>query len=236
MSTLAPTGVSFTADQTFFTRLAIGISLFIIFAFAQFSLRGMVRFEAVPWWTHLHAFAMLSWLALWIAQNHLAGRGNLRLHARLGWTGMVLAMGIGALGIYTGQMAITLGRVPPFFSDPFFLALTAVEATAFTAVVLTAIAMRRQTEWHRRLILVSAVIILEPALGRLSPLPFMGVWVYWTVLVLQLMVLGIAMRHDQKVHGRVHAALWVGALALVSCTPCFNPLHSQIGLQQSLPS
>jgi hypothetical protein len=210
---------SYSDDQRFFTRMAVGIAVFSVFGFVQFAARGMVDFAAIPWWVHLHAAAMVGWLALFVTQNMLAERGHLALHRRLGWTGLVLALVIGPLGVYSGQMAITLGRVPPFFSDPFFLALTSVEATGFVLIVVAAILQRRRTEWHRRLMLVSTVVIMEPALGRLLPMPLLGHAGEWVVLVVQLMVLAVAAWHDQRLHRQVHPALMIGAtlVILVHC-------------------
>ncbi len=211
--------VAFQDDQQFFTRMATFVALLIAFGFVQFAARGMVNFGAVPWWVHLHAAVMVSWLGLFVTQNVLAGRGKLQVHRRLGWIGLVLALVIAPLGVYSGQMAIALNRVPPFFPDPFFLALTSVEAISFALIVIAAILLRRQTQWHRRFMLVSTVVIMEPGLGRLLPLPYMGNWGEWAVLAVQLMVLAVAFRHDKQVRGAVHPALWVGAawVVLIHC-------------------
>lgn len=210
---------SFRSDQQFFTRMATFVALFVVFGFVQFAARGMVNFGAIPWWVHLHAAAMISWLGLFVTQNVLAGRGNLLLHRQLGWIGLALALIIAPLGAYSGRMAITLDRVPPFFPDPFFLALTSVEAISFALIVIAAILLRRRTQWHRRLLLVGTVVIMEPGLGRILPMPFMGNWGEWVVLVVQLMVLAVAFRHDRQVRGAVHPALWVGAglVVLIHC-------------------
>lgn len=221
MATLAPAGLRpaerYRADQAFFLRMAIGVCLFIVFGFAQWTARGFVNVGAVPIWVHLHGAVMIAWLALFVAQNALANSGNLALHRRLGWAGLVLALLIAPLAILTGQMAVTLGRVPPIFEDSYFLALTHIEGVVFSATVVAAIAMRRQTEWHRRLILAALVVIMEPALGRILPVPLLGAWSEWTIMALQLATLGIAMRHDRKFAGRVHPALWCGA-AIVAAT------------------
>lgn len=206
----------YRADQAFFLRMAIGISGFIAFGFIQWAARGLVDVGAVPIWVHLHGVVMLAWLALFVTQNALANSGALALHRRLGWIGLLLALMIAPLGAYTGHMAVVAGRVPPIFSDPYFLALTYIEGTAFTGMVVWAIAMRRKTEWHRRLMLAGLVVIMEPALGRLLPVPMLGAWHEWTVMAVQLGVLGIAMRHDQKVSGRVHPALWWGSAIVVA--------------------
>lgn len=196
--------------------MAIGICAVIVLGFIQWSARGFVDVSAVPIWVHLHGIVMIGWLALFVTQNALANSGALALHRKLGWAGLGLALLIAPLSAYTGQMAVTLGRVPPIFSDPYFLALTHIEGIAFSATVLWAIALRRKTEWHRRLMLAALVIIMEPALGRLLPMPLLGAWSEWTVMALQLAVLAIAMRHDQKFSGRVHPALWWASAIVVA--------------------
>jgi hypothetical protein len=50
----------------------------------------------------------------------------------------------------------------------------------------------------------ATVVILEPALGRLLPMPLMGGWGEWTILVVQLLVLTVLAKHDRKMLGRVH--------------------------------
>lgn len=204
--------LSYVDDQAFYRRMAVGISVFIIFAFAQFSARGFVDFPAIPVWVHLHAVVFVGWLALFITQNLLAERGSLALHRRLGWLGAGLAAAMVVLGSFVSIKAIELGRQPPFFTPHYFLALTHVGVVAFAALVTAAIIRRRETEWHRRLMLSATVLLLEPAFGRVLPMPLIGGEAgEWYVLVLQIAVLGIAMLHDRKLSGRVHPALLWGA-------------------------
>jgi hypothetical protein len=149
---------------------------------------------------------MLAWLALAVAQNILVGRQQLPLHRQLGWLAAALVAGIAFLGVSIGFDAVAGNRVPPFFSKPYFLALTIVEPLAFAALVAWGVSLRRKTQWHRRAMLGATVVILEPALGRLLPMPLMGGWGEWTILALQLLVLLILARHDRKILGSVHPA------------------------------
>lgn len=216
MATTAATA-AFTSDHTFYRRMAIGISLFIIFAFAQFSARGFVDFGAVPWWVHLHAAVFIGWLALFVTQNILAERGALALHRKLGWAGAILAAAMVVLGMAVGIKAIELGRQPPFFSAPYFLALTQYGLLVFGATIAAALALRRNTAWHRRLMLGATVLLLEPAFGRTLPMPLIGAQVGETVaMALQVAVLAFAMLHDRKLHGRVHPALLWSAGAVIA--------------------
>ncbi|MCB2079910.1 MAG: adenylate cyclase [Novosphingobium sp.] len=192
--------------MTFWQKLALGLALFIVFGFAQFAARGFVDYGKAPVWLHFHGIAMLSWLALIVVQPTLAARGNLALHRRLGWLGAALAALIVGLGSYVSVQTIAIAHVPPFFTAPYFLALTQIGVVAFGGLVVAAILRRRETQWHQRLIMGATILIMEPALGRVLPMPLMVPWGEWAVMVVQLLVLGIVMRHDRKTLGAIHPA------------------------------
>jgi hypothetical protein len=207
----------YVSDQRFFTRLAQALAALIIFGFLQWALRGFVGPVKTPIWVHLHGLAMLGWLGTIVAQNRLAEAGNLGLHRRLGWASLGLVLGIVVLGMLAGRRALGLHRVPPFFTDAYFLALTHVEVIVFAAVVATAIILRKQTQWHRRLMLGATVILMEPALGRLLPMPLLGqVGGGWLEAGIQIGFLAILARHDVKVLGRVHPATFISMSLVIS--------------------
>lgn len=192
--------------ERFWQRMAIGLAVFIIFGFAQFALRGFVDPMAAPFWVHLHGIAMLAWLGLLIVQPTLVSRAELPLHRLLGWIGGGLALVITGLGIFTGLASLVLNRFPPFFSPPYFLALTTVEALVFGAMVWWAVRRRHATQWHRRLMIGATIVILEPALGRILPMPLMIGWSDIPIGLIQLAVVGIIALHDRRTFGRVHPA------------------------------
>lgn len=134
--------------ELFWQRMAIGLALFIIFGFLQFALRGFVDPVAAPFWVHVHGVAMLAWLGLLIVQPTLVSQGNLARHRQLGRIGGLLALFITCLGIFTGVASLMLNRFPPFFSPPYFLALTVTESLVFGVMVAWAIRRRRATDWH----------------------------------------------------------------------------------------
>lgn len=192
--------------ELFWHRMAIGLAVFIVAGFLQFALRGFVDPVAAPFWVHLHGVAMLAWLALLIVQPTLVSQGNLALHRRLGWIGAGLALFITALGIFTGVASLVLNRFPPFFSPPYFLALTTVESLVFGLMVLAAVRRRHTTAWHRRLMIGATIVILEPALGRILPMPLMIGWSDIPIGLIQLGVVGIIAIYDRRTLGRVHPA------------------------------
>ncbi len=215
-ATAVTAGRGFMADQRFFTRYAIALVVFIMFGFIQFQLRGFVNFRGAPLFIHLHAAVMVSWLAMFVLQNVLVQSGNIALHRTLGWVSVALSVAVVAMASYTGITAIRIGIVPPFFSPAQFLAITQVGAATFGAMVAFAIARRKQTEWHRRLMLGSMILISEPALGRLVPMPLIGGEMgEWLIAGIQLLMVWILARHDRKVMGAVHPATKVVLIALL---------------------
>ena len=206
-----------TVRMTFWQKMAIGLALFIAFGFAQFSARGFVDFGHIPPYIHLHALVMLGWLGLTVAQPMLAERRDRALHRKLGWIGAVLAGLVVVLGSFVAIKIIAAHREPPFFTPPYFLALTQVGLLVFAGLVAAAIARRRETQWHRRLIIGSTVLLMEPALGRLLPMPLIMPWGEWVVLVVQLGTLAIVAGHDRRTLGGVHPAT-IACMAVVTLT------------------
>jgi hypothetical protein len=204
------------ADAAFFAKMMLGLALFIAFGFAQFEARGLAPFGLFPWVVHAHAAAMVAWLALLVAQPRLVANGSLALHRRVGWLATALLAAIVVFGSMTGVAAVRLGFVPPFFTPAYFLALVHVGVLSLAAMVAWAIAMRRSTDWHRRLIVGSTILIMEPALGRLLPMPLIVPWGEWLALAVQLGALGFLVAHDRRTLGRIHPATLASGIVVIA--------------------
>ena len=212
---MTDTAAAYQQDQRFFRVMAISIAAFILFGFAQFALRGLANYQTAPIWVHLHGVAFVGWLALLVTQNLLAEKGSLALHRRLGWLGVGLAIAMVAIGLFATVKAVELHRVPPFFTNGYFLALGPVDVLTFALLVTAAIARRRNTQSHRRLMIAATVVLMEPALGRLLPMPFIGIWGPIGERAIQLAVLGIGMRHDLRLRAAIHPAWYWGAASVL---------------------
>ncbi|MDB5724352.1 MAG: hypothetical protein JWQ16_1106 [Novosphingobium sp.] len=206
---------SATREKPFFLRMIVGISVIIVIGFAQFAARGYANYATAPLWVHLHGFVMVSWLGLMIVQSSLIQRGSLMMHRQLGVLGVLLAAGVVVLGSFTALRAIALHRVPPFFTDAYFLALSELGLTAFAGLIIAAVVNRRRPEWHRRLMLGAAILLTEPAFGRLLPMPLLDGWGEWLIMLIQLGALALVARHDRRRFIAVHPATLVCALVVV---------------------
>lgn len=211
MATLAQVEVN---DQSFWQKTMLWISVFIVFGFAQFAARGLVDYGSVPLYVHAHAVVMMAWLGLTVTQATLVARDNLALHRRLGWLGAGLAALVVCLGSWVSIQIIQAHREPFFFTPPFFLALTQVGLLTFAGLITAAIMRRRETEWHRRLMVGALILLMEPALGRTLPMPLIMPWGEWAALAVQLGVLAVVARHDRKVRGTIHPATIVAGLVI----------------------
>lgn len=210
------------ARISFWAKMAIGMSAFIVFGFGQFALRGFVDYANVPVVFHLHGMAMLAWLALLVTQALLAGRtatgapgGGLAMHRTLGWASAVMLPLVVILASLTCLAGLRTGIFPPFFTPGYFLALVHVSVAIFAALVAAAVARRQQADWHKRLMVGATVILLEPALGRVLPMPLIMPWGEWLSMAIQLGVVLLIARHDRRELGRVHPATGAVALAVV---------------------
>jgi len=199
--------ISYRDSQPFFVKLAWILAAIIVVGFAQNAALGRVDIPRVPVWVHVHGLLMLGWLGLFVSQNRLAASGNLRLHRKLGWIGAFLVCAIVGVACFTGVMSLALHRFPPFFSASYFLALTLVDTLAFGGLVFAGISNRRDTETHRRLMMGGTIVILEPAFGRLLPMPIIGGETgEWITMAIQLCFVGAIALHDRRTLGRVHPA------------------------------
>lgn len=211
---MATAAYSATRDQSFWQKMALGIALFTVFGFSQFFFRGFSNPYTAPLHVHLHGVVMLGWLALTTVQPWLISRDNIALHRTLGWTGIVFAAALVGLGSYTGLYSIAHHRQPPFFTPAYFLGLTQIGIAVFGAMVAAAVMMRRNLDWHRRLMIGALILILEPALGRTLPMPLIEPWGGWLSMAIRLGVVGLVMRHDRRTLGTIHPATWVVAAVI----------------------
>lgn len=218
----------YVAENRFYHRLSLGLAGFILVVFAVFDALTVPDPFRLPFLTHVHAASMVASLALFLVQGVLGAGRNLPLHRKLGWIGVGLAMIVVVTGIAIGHATVAGGRVAPVFTPPYFLGLTTLQPLLFGALVAAAILFRRRTDWHRRLMLGALVLILEPAVGRLTiltafialggPDQAVGFFAPRPLLIpaiemaIQLSILAAIMAADRSLRGTVHPALWwVGA-------------------------
>jgi len=199
-------------ERRFFRHMAVLLALTVIAGFGGWFLKGYSTF-ASPWWVHVHAISNMSWIALFVAQTSFVARGDHARHRALGKVGVLLAAWMLLVGLVLTPYDIGAHRFPAaYFSPAVFLALDWMNIVVFAALVLGGWIKRKQSDWHRRLMLAATVIVIIPAWGRL--LLIAGLPGQLSALF-SFLYMAIAMIADRRLRGHIHPAWYVGIAALV---------------------
>jgi hypothetical protein len=201
-------------ERLFFLLYALAIAGIVVCAFSLFLAAGLSTF-ASPWWVHVHAVTFMGWIGIYIAQNALVFRNDIALHRRLGRLAALYALWMVLLGLVLTPWTLAVGRAPPFFTPPFFLALDWLNILVFGGLIAGGIANRKRTDWHRRLMLCATISLVAVAWGRLVILSGneLTIWVNVSFLLL-LVALGMAF--DLFNRGKVHSAYYWGFGSLLA--------------------
>jgi hypothetical protein len=165
---------------------------------------------------HVHGALMTTWVALFGTQVWLVSSRRIRLHRRLGYAAIGLAVLMVATGVPVALRAAKYGSAtaPPGIAPLAFAIVPLFDLLMFVVFFGGAIYFRRQPMAHKPLMLLTAVNFFPPALARihiaplqaLGPLWFFGVPTALTVLAVVL---------DARRYGRVNRVFLAGTLLLV---------------------
>lgn len=167
-----------TFERRYYVVTAIGIIVVVLAGFS-IDVPLLSHISSVSVLVRIHGLIMLTWIALFLIQTLLVARARVDLHKRLGIFGAILALMVVVADTATVITACRLGgtHLPPGASAPLFLAFGVFNLSTFTVLVGGALLLReRRSDWHKRLMLLAAILLLDPALAR-----FIGVYTSWTV-------------------------------------------------------
>lgn len=205
-------------DRRLFMAAAIAFPLIV---FAGFGRTYYVKswFDVPPLASalvHVHGLLMTAWVLLFVTQVRLVSSRQIRLHQRLGYGGIGLAVLIIAVGFVTAVRAAKYGSAstPPGIPPHAFLLVPLSDLVMFLILFGAAIYYRRTPAPHKRLMLLTAINFLPPAVARIpvASLQAMGpLWFFGLPGGLALLCLGL----DTKRHGHVSRAFVAGTLVLI---------------------
>jgi hypothetical protein len=201
---------------------AILFPLIILIGFARtYYLKGL--FGAPPLASivvHLHGGIMTAWVALFVGQVFLIRTKNIRIHQTLGFAGIALAVLILISGFLTAIAAGKNGAVsfPPDIPRLAFLVVPIFDLIVFAVLFAAAVYYRKRAANHKRLMMLTAINFLPPALGRfpiaglqsLGPLFFFGVPTVLTI---------IALVYDTWQNRKLNKVFLAGAIFLIASYP-----------------
>ncbi|MEP7213789.1 MAG: hypothetical protein ABI791_11965 [Acidobacteriota bacterium] len=168
------------ATRRFFAVVAIAFPLIILAGFARtYYLKPI--FDAPPvssLLVHLHGFLMTLWIALFATQVFLISSRRVKVHQKLGIAGVALGVLIIPVGLFTAVAAAKYGSpsTPPGFPPLAFMAVPFFDIVVFAMLLAGVVYYRKQPANHKRLVLLTVLNFLPPALGRipLAPVQTLG--------------------------------------------------------------
>lgn len=214
MATIPYSSDADRGEARFFFIMACVMSAAIVGGFSLSIVLGRSSF-GMPWQVHVHGLVFMGWVGIYLAQNTLVLQDNIALHRKLGWVAAIwlpLMVGAGLLAV-THKMRTT-GAVP-FFDQNQFLVSAPLSLLLFVGLTVWAIAVRRNTGWHRRLMFCGFATLTGPGLGRMLPMPLFMPNTWWIATVLIPLIFPlIGMLADKRRYGAIHPA-WFWGVGLV---------------------
>lgn len=174
-------------ERRFFLTIAILFPIVVLIGFAPtYYLKGLFNSPPVPRLiVHVHGFVMALWVALFIAQVFLIRSMRIRTHQRLGVASVVLGVTIIVTGLMTAVAAAKYGSssTPPGAQPLEFMIVPFGDILVFAVLFAAAVYYRRNAPNHKRLMLLTVLNFLPPAIARFpfgltesfGPLWFFGV-------------------------------------------------------------
>jgi hypothetical protein len=174
-------------ERRFFLATAILFPLAVLIGFAPtYYLKGFFNSPPVPRFiVHVHGVLMALWVMLFVAQVLFIRTTRIKVHQRLGFAAIALGVLIIITGLFTAIAAAKYGSnsTPAGVKPLEFMIVPFVDVIVFGILLAAAVYYRRNAPNHKRLMLLTVLNFLPPALARYpfgltdtyGPLWFFGV-------------------------------------------------------------
>jgi hypothetical protein len=154
-------------DRNFFLLMVVLIWAGVASGFGLDTLRHFRSGEPpYPLIIHFHAVAYVGWLVLLAAQVLLIRNARQDVHRKLGLAMTGLAVFMVVIGV-AATLIVEAARFGTPRSDPPFLAIPLVSVFSFAVLAAAAIALRKDSPAHKRLILLATLSISSAGFARL---------------------------------------------------------------------
>ena len=205
-------------DRRFYAVAAALFPILVLAGFARtYYLKGF--FDSPPLSTmmvHLHGIVMTAWVALFIAQIWFVASSRIKVHQKMGFAGIGLAILILIIGFFTALHAAKFGAAaaPPNIPPLAFLIVPLTDLIMFAILFGAAIYFRKKSADHKRLMLLTAINFLPPAIARI-PSPtlqaFGPLWFFGLPALLALIAFGV----DSYWNKRVNKVFLAGVIVMI---------------------
>ena len=168
----------------------------------------------------IHAVLMTAWVTLFVAQVFLIRTKNIKIHQKLGMMSIALGVLVVITGFFTAIAAAKNGAAssPPGIDRMSFMVVPMFDLVMFVILFGAAIYYRKSAANHKRLMLLTMINFLPPAIARfpiegwmaLGPLMFFGI---------PTLILIFAVIYDRLQQGKFNKIFVYGSLLLFISYP-----------------
>ena len=246
MATIAaPPADRKASERKFYSRMAIFLVAVVFIGFApSFYLRNVVPSyprpnPTLPPTVIFHGLTFTLWMALLVIQTQLISTRRTETHMKLGKATMLIAIALLPVMYLTAVWAVPRESHPPFTDSLNWTAIPLAVIPAFAFLVYEAWRRRRESQWHKRLMLGATILFVAgPGFSRipLAPPSFWGFTIQ--LLVGTALIFAPLFIWDRRTQGKVHPATWTGyavatAAAVVPLALIYT--NSWAGVARHLP-
>ncbi len=208
------------SDRRLFAVVAFLFAIAVLIGFARtYYLKFAFDVPPLPGLlVHVHGLLMTLWVGYFIGQVWLIRTKNHRIHMNMGILGIALAIVILVVGFFTAVASAKFGSaaMPPDIPPMVFLAVPFFDLLMFVILFGGAIYYRTRPAEHKRLMLLTVINFLPPAIGRFpfisdfGPLAFFGIPAAITILLLV---------YDTWRNRKLNRVFLLGAVLLIASYP-----------------
>jgi len=210
-------------DRRLFAAVALVFPLTVVLGFAR-TYYLKLAFGTPPLsrpLVHIHGALMTTWVAFFVAQVWLIRSKNHRTHMRFGMLGIVLAIAMLIVGLFTAVAAAKLGATTPApagIPPLSFLAIPLFDLVMFAGLFGAAIYYQKRPAEHKRLMLLTAINFSPAAMARFPFEPFIsgGPPIFFGIPAVIMVVLLIL---DTWKNGKLNKVFLIGSIALIASYP-----------------
>lgn len=207
--------VAAAEERRFIGRMAIAMLVIVFIGFApSFYMRGLIHVSRpnspmtpVIW---AHGLVFTAWMLLFWWQTRLVATGNRATHMKLGVSGFGLALVMLGLMFVTAMQQVARMTQPPFIDPVSWTAVPLSTIPPFVVFLWLGWQHKRDAQAHKRAMLILALLMMEPAVGRFPIFPpgyggqYAAAFAAWA-LILPLVL------WDRRSRGELH---WMTMLGL----------------------
>ena len=208
-------------DRRFFLFTAAGFILIVLAGFAQtYYLKSVFGSPQLRTLTHLHGLVMSAWVVFFAVQVFWVRQRAVKRHMQMGMAGVALAALVVVTGIAVAIESARLGSAtaPPDIPPLPFLIVPLGDIVIFALLFGAAVYWRKNAANHKRLMLLTVLNFLPPAVARIPIPALQSLGPLWFFGLPDLLAITFV-AYDTWKNGRLNRVFAVGATLLILSHP-----------------